>query len=98
MDELLIISGSMGSGKTTVLFEASDILASRDVAHAAIDLDALGVAYFESGVKNDEVTYRNLRSPGGGKKKERNFCFLLRSQDWVRQRRRTIHRRCASQA
>ena len=38
---LLIISGSMGSGKTTVLSEASDLLEEANVAHAAIDLDWL---------------------------------------------------------
>jgi adenylate kinase len=32
---LLIITGSMGAGKTTVLPEASDILALRHIARAA---------------------------------------------------------------
>ena len=40
--KVLVISGSMGSGKTTVLGEASDILAEHGAAHAAIDLDAIG--------------------------------------------------------
>ena len=40
---LLIITGTMGAGKTTVLCEASDILALRQIPHAAIDLDALGL-------------------------------------------------------
>lgn len=61
-DALLIITGSMGSGKTTVLFEASDILASRNIPHAAIDLDALGTAYLPAGVQDKELMYRNLRS------------------------------------
>jgi hypothetical protein len=61
-DALLIITGSMGSGKTTVLFEASDILASRNIPHAAIDLDALGTAHLPAGVQNKELMYRNLRS------------------------------------
>ena len=52
----------MGSGKTTVLGEASDILARRNVPHAAIDLDALGLAHLPSAMKNDGVMYRNLRS------------------------------------
>jgi hypothetical protein len=60
-DALLIITGSMGSGKTAVLFEASDVLASRNIPHAAIDLDALGTAYLSSGVENKELIYRNLR-------------------------------------
>ena len=52
----------MGAGKTTVLGEASDILALRHIAHAAIDVDALGLAYLPSTASNDDVMYRNLRS------------------------------------
>lgn len=62
MESLLIISGAMGAGKTTILGEASDILALRRMIHAAIDLDALGLAYLPSGASNDGVMYRNLRS------------------------------------
>ncbi len=52
----------MGAGKTTVMGEASDLLALRHIAHAAIDLDALGLAYLPSTASNDEVMYRNLQS------------------------------------
>ena len=38
---LLLISGSMGTGKTTVLSAVSDLLEEADLAHAAIDLDWL---------------------------------------------------------
>jgi tRNA uridine 5-carbamoylmethylation protein Kti12 len=62
MDSLLIITGTMGAGKTTVLREASDILTSRQIPHAAIDLDALGLAHLASAPDNDAVMYRNLRS------------------------------------
>ena len=44
-ESLLIITGSMGSGKTSVLGEASDLLAGRHVIHAAIDLDILGLTH-----------------------------------------------------
>lgn len=37
--KVLVISGSMGSGKTTVLGEASDILTASNIAHVALDLD-----------------------------------------------------------
>src|SRR5579864_5037310 len=60
MDALLIITGSMGSGKTSVLYEASDILAFRNIPHASIDLDALGTAHLPSSVR-DKLMYRNLR-------------------------------------
>jgi len=52
----------MGAGKTSVLGEASDILARRHIAHAAIDLDALGLAHIPSAAGNDGVMYRNLQT------------------------------------
>jgi hypothetical protein len=52
----------MGVGKTAVLYEASDILTLRRIAHAAIDMDALGVAHLPSAGCNDGVMYGNLRS------------------------------------
>ena len=57
---MLIITGSMGSGKTSVLGEASDLLALRHITHAAIDLDTLGLAYIDSG-ETKKVMYRNLQ-------------------------------------
>jgi hypothetical protein len=50
----------MGSGKTSVLGEASDLLARLHIIHAAIDLDALGLAHIESG-ETRTVMYRNLQ-------------------------------------
>ena len=62
MESLLIITGTMGAGKTSVLGEASDILALRGIVHAAIDLDALGLAHLPSAADGDGVMYRNLQS------------------------------------
>ena len=62
MRALLILTGSMGAGKSTVLAEASDILALRAIAHAAIDVDALALAYVSGAPRNDDLMYRNLRS------------------------------------
>jgi hypothetical protein len=59
---LLIITGTMGAGKTSVMGEASDILALRQIDHAAIDVDALGLAHLPSGACSDSVMYDNLRS------------------------------------
>jgi hypothetical protein len=59
---LLIITGAMGAGKTSVMGEASDILTLHRVAHAAIDVDALGLASLPTNSGNDEVMYANLRS------------------------------------
>jgi hypothetical protein len=60
-ESLLIITGTMGAGKTTVLGEASDLLALRQIDHAAIDLDALGLARLPSAASNGDVMYANLR-------------------------------------
>jgi len=62
MESVLIITGTMGAGKTSVLAEASDILALRGIAHAAIDLDALGLAHLPYAAGGDGVMYRNLQS------------------------------------
>ena len=61
-ESLLIITGGMGTGKTSVLGEASDILTLHHISHAAIDVDALGLAYLPTAAGNDEVMYCNLRS------------------------------------
>jgi molybdopterin-guanine dinucleotide biosynthesis protein len=57
--DVLVISGSMGAGKTTVLNEASDLLRQANIAHAAIDLDTLGVVY-AAGTDEDDLAFRNL--------------------------------------
>jgi hypothetical protein len=61
-ESLLILTGSMGAGKTTVLAEASDLLSQRRIVHAAIDLDALGLGYLPSAASNDSLMYLNLQS------------------------------------
>jgi GNAT superfamily N-acetyltransferase len=53
---LLIITGTMGTGKTTVLLEASDILSATGIIHAAIDLDTLGISY----LPDEDLMFRNL--------------------------------------
>jgi len=55
----------MGAGKTAVLAEASDLLSQRKIAHGAIDLDALGLAYLPDRASSDAVMYDNLRSVVG---------------------------------
>jgi thymidine kinase len=44
MSKVIVISGSMGSGKSTVLAEASDLLAARGVVHAAAGVTRLLLA------------------------------------------------------
>lgn len=62
MVSLLIITGTMGAGKTSVLGEASDILTRRQIVHAAIDVDSLGLAHLPSRIPKDDAMYCNLRS------------------------------------
>jgi hypothetical protein len=52
----------MGAGKTTVMAEALDILTLRQIAHASIDMDALGGAHLASKTSSDDVMYRNFQS------------------------------------
>jgi hypothetical protein len=50
----------MGSGKTTVLSEASDLLTQAGIAHAAIDLDWLSVMYPKQEQYGENLILRNL--------------------------------------
>jgi hypothetical protein len=56
---VLVISGSMGAGKTAVLGEASDLLSALGVVHAAIDLDWLNAGHFPDAAPRDLV-FQNL--------------------------------------
>ena len=57
---LLIISGSIGAGKTTVLSEASDLLAQAGISHAAIDLDWLTVMHPQQDLYGQHLAIANL--------------------------------------
>lgn len=57
---LLLITGTMGAGKSTVMAEASDLLERERIEHAAIDVDFLGLAYVASTPTNHDVMYANL--------------------------------------
>jgi gluconate kinase len=51
----------MGSGKTTVMYEASDLLQLQGIYHANIDLDALGAPLLPPGHAACDVDRRNLQ-------------------------------------
>ena len=59
---MLIISGSLGSGKATVLSEVSDLLVEADVAHAAIDLDWLTIMHPKQEQYGQQLMFANLAS------------------------------------
>ena len=59
--DVIVITGSMGSGKTTVMAEASDLLRASAIPHAAIDIDALGIVH-RSGLEAMSLAYQNLTS------------------------------------
>jgi hypothetical protein len=59
MPRILVISGSMGAGKTAVMGEASDVLSARGVVHAALDLDALGIVLLPEPLSR-ELHARNI--------------------------------------
>ena len=64
--KVLVVTGSMGSGKTTMIGELSDLLASRGIAHAALDIDAFGSAYEPRGtIDFAGVAYRNVAAAVG---------------------------------
>jgi len=57
---LLIISGSMGAGKTTVLREAIDLLAEAGITHAAIDIDWLTFMHSRHEAYGQGLVFKNL--------------------------------------
>ena len=59
---VLIISGPVGVGKTSVAHEMFDQLIDRNIAHAVIDIDALGISwpFGENDPFNNRVAMRNL--------------------------------------
>jgi hypothetical protein len=58
---VIVITGSMGAGKTTVMAEASDLLAAAGISHAAIDMDTLGIMHLPTPAAFD-LACRNLAS------------------------------------
>lgn len=56
---VIVITGNMGAGKTTILAEASDLLTGAGIVHAAIDLDMFGIGHLPEEAWRD-LPYRNL--------------------------------------
>lgn len=60
--QLLVLNGTVGVGKSSLGYAASDILAQHRVPHAFVDRDALCVSWPPLGRFNDDLAYRNLAS------------------------------------
>lgn len=57
---LLLVTGTVGAGKTAVAMEMSEILSAHQVPHAFVDLDALTYSWPPQGPFNDDLAFQNL--------------------------------------
>jgi len=57
---VLLLTGTVGSGKTTVAFEINDVLSELEIPNAAIDLDALTAQWPASSRWNADLMFENL--------------------------------------
>lgn len=57
---VLLLTGTVGAGKTTVAWEINDVLAEREVGNAAIDLDALVAQWPPSSKWNNDLLFECL--------------------------------------
>jgi adenylylsulfate kinase len=57
---VLVLSGSVGVGKTSVLVEIHDILSIRRIPHGRIERDALGYSWPSRGRFNEVIVEQNL--------------------------------------
>ncbi|HYN81864.1 MAG TPA: hypothetical protein VES88_10215 [Gemmatimonadaceae bacterium] len=60
MIPLLVITGTVGVGKSAVLDEIHNILRAAEIPHACLDLDALAMSWPERGRFNRDVVLGNL--------------------------------------
>lgn len=58
----LVLTGTVGSGKSVVAAEINDILAGLQVPNAAVDLDALVWQWPSTSTWNDDLMFDNLAS------------------------------------
>lgn len=58
----LLVTGTLGVGKTSVASEISEVLSIREVPHAFVDIDALTCSWPPQGRFNEDLAFRNLAS------------------------------------
>ena len=61
---VLLLSGSMGAGKTTVMGEVSDLLIEANISHACVDFDGLSLIHPRApdDPHGSALAFRNLKS------------------------------------
>lgn len=61
---VLLLSGSMGAGKTTVMGEISDLLIEANASHACVDFDGLSLIHPHAPEDShgSDLAFRNLKS------------------------------------
>jgi hypothetical protein len=59
---VLVVSGTVGVGKSTVVAAIHDLLAEAEVAHACIERDAIACSWPERGAFNRDTVWPNLAS------------------------------------
>ena len=57
---VLLLTGTVGAGKTTLAYEIHEALAEREVPNAAIDLDALTAQWPATSKWNADLMFENL--------------------------------------
>lgn len=62
MVRTLLLTGTIGAGKTTIAAAINDELAAREVPNAALDLDALVWQWPPTSPWNDDLLFENLAS------------------------------------
>jgi hypothetical protein len=65
---VIVLTGTVGVGKSTIATVMHDLLIERNIAHACVDVDWMRMSWPERGVWNSDVAMANLTSTW------KNFC------------------------
>jgi len=57
---VLLLSGTVGAGKTTLAWEISDVLSSRSIPHAALDGDGLRASWPVTSRWNEDLLFESI--------------------------------------
>jgi predicted kinase len=74
---MIVITGPVGSGKSTTAAMVHELLSAGEVPNALIDMDYLRAAWPEQSPFNNRIGYRNLRSLVANYRETGVKCFVL---------------------